>query len=215
MLKEFNPEFINSVISIISIVITGFLGLFTIIINKKALKLPQVINISKLLVEEVFSFGLLHIESNLYLPLTFSIQKDLIHFRKHIEKHLIYLDREFVRVLNNICDANYSAETEFANNLQADYQKFSILYFQALNTSRKNLGLTKYRYDFRMNNDLYYNPKISKILKKIDRILKLLLVTSILLFIISILFFPNFTTGILTLTFLLIYCSYLFRSSIN
>ena len=211
MLKEFKPETFTSIFTVI---FTGISVLSTILINRKSLKLPQVIDTSKLLIEEVFSFGLLHLETNLYLPLTFSIQKDLINFRKHSKKYLIYFDREFVRVLNNICDANYSNEAEFANNFQADYEKFSKLYLQTLNASRKNLGLTKYKYDFRIKNSLYFNPKTSKRLEKIDTALYISFMGSLLVFAISITLFPRFTHDLFTLMFLLGYILFLFRGAV-
>ncbi|WP_407350337.1 hypothetical protein VNN41_09850 [Lactococcus garvieae] len=207
-MKELTLEIINytctATISIISIS-SG------ILMSKSAMKAPQVIGTSKILLEEVFSFGLEHIENKLYKPLTLSIQKDLRDFQKHSRKYHIYFDREFVQLLNEICTAKSSDDATLQKNHQADYNNFSYYYFKALKTSRKNLGLTRYSYDFRIKNDLYTNPKTRKTLEITDKILLGLFLLCAFIFILSFAMFPSYSVVFFSLTFLMFYILLLFH----
>jgi hypothetical protein len=196
---------------VLTILIPGISVAFATIIKIKSLKLPQIVETSRLLTENVFAWGIVNIEPNLYHDLNPQIQKNLKTFKHKYSKYFIYFDRDLLHSLDKICNANIQKDKKVPKSLQIEYKNFSFYYLQAVKISRRNLGLSKYKYNYRIKNNLYQHPKTSFILGIVDTALISLTLLSLGLFIFSLNFFPALSPYTALVAFLIFYLLALFH----
>lgn len=210
-MKNLSIDNIKTIITIISTIASVFFGYFTIKTQIKSQKLPQVIQISKLLIENTFSWGINNIEPYLYKKFNYEIQEKLREFKNKNEEYLVYFDRNFVRILLELCNLELEQNTRISSTINKDFKNFSFYYLLALRTSQKNLGLKPYSYDFRMRNNLYQNIKTGKALLIIDKILSLSTISLAILFVVSLISFISLSYFIFSLLLIFLYCYLIFR----
>lgn len=210
-MKNLSIDNIKTIITIISTIASVFFGYFTIKTQIKSQKLPQVIQISKLLIENTFSWGINNIEPYLYKKFNYEIQEKLREFKNKNEEYLVYFDRNFVRILLELCNLELEQNTRISSTINKDFKNFSFYYLLALRTSQKNLGLKPYSYDFRMRNNLYQNIKTGKALLIIDKILSLSTISLATLFVVSLISFISLSYFIFSLLLIFLYCYLIFR----
>ncbi|XHB95940.1 hypothetical protein AAFF39_05355 [Lactococcus garvieae] len=137
-MKNLSLDTIKTIIAIVSTIASIILGYSKI----KSLKLPQVIQISKLLLENTFSWGIANIEPHLYHNFNYEIQIKLREFKSKNEEYLIYFDRNFVRLLNNLCDIEIEPNTKISPKTRQEFKIFSGYYLSSLKTAQKIWGLS-------------------------------------------------------------------------
>lgn len=188
----------------------------TSFINYKNAKAPNRENIAKNLLENFFAPNSEKIELNLYHELDNEIKQKLIDLRNDYKEYLIYFSSDFTTTLRQITEQD-------DNNLEVYQNKFnslSSIYIKTLNKTRITLGLPRLSINFRIENELYKNPKIANYFKNTKTILELTCIFSLLFLVISLYFLTNtswlsmfwlgiavfsFTILILFLTFLYLF----------
>lgn len=173
-MNQYIQIFVSLVIGIGSSVITSF-------ISYKNAKTPNRENIAKNLLENFFAPNSEELELMLYHELDSTIKQKLVDLKNNHKQYLIYFSSDFTTILRQITEQDDTQLEVYQNK----FNSLSTTYIKTLNKTRITLGLPRLSINYRIENNLFQSPKITKIFKNLKNIFEIFLLLLALTFVVS------------------------------